>query len=101
MGSHYRVSAPPIFSPFWWGLGCSLGVRDFDPWPFVSASASGDGTVTLDEFIDGVMRCKGPARAIDQVATHAEIKQLDKKLSKDWKFTKACIWFLVGLVVGC
>ncbi|CAJ1370802.1 unnamed protein product [Effrenium voratum] len=42
----------------------------------------GDGTVTLDEFIDGVMRCKGPARAIDQVATHAEIKQLDKKLSK-------------------
>ncbi|CAJ1370801.1 unnamed protein product [Effrenium voratum] len=30
----------------------------------------GDGTVTLDEFIDGVMRCKGPARAIDQVAMH-------------------------------
>lgn len=22
--------------------------------------------VTLDEFIDGIMRCKGPARAIDQ-----------------------------------
>ena len=21
------------FSRFWWGLGCSLGVRDFDPWP--------------------------------------------------------------------
>ncbi|CAJ1415019.1 unnamed protein product [Effrenium voratum] len=32
----------------------------------------GDGTVTLDEFIDGVMRCKG----------HAEIKQLDRKLSR-------------------
>ena len=22
--------------------------------------------VTLDEFIDGVLRCKGPARAVDQ-----------------------------------
>ena len=21
------------FSPFLWGLGCSLGVRDVDPWP--------------------------------------------------------------------
>eukprot|EP00439_Symbiodinium_sp_Y106_P074843 s2309_g14.t1 len=35
----------------------------------------GDGEVTLAEFIDGVMRCKGPARAIDQVAMHAEMKQ--------------------------
>lgn len=32
--------------------------------------------VTLDEFIDGIMRCKGPARAIDQVAMHADLKQL-------------------------
>ena len=23
------------FSLFQWGLGCSLGVRDFDSWPFV------------------------------------------------------------------
>ena len=21
------------FSLFWWGLGCSRGVRGFDPWP--------------------------------------------------------------------
>ncbi|CAE7500791.1 Scn11a, partial [Symbiodinium pilosum] len=34
---------------------------------------NGDGEVTLDEFIDGIMRCKGPARAIDQVAMHADI----------------------------
>ena len=27
---------------------------------------NGDGEVTLDEFIDGIMRCKGNARAIDQ-----------------------------------
>ena len=33
--------------------------------------------MTLEEFIDGIMRCKGPARAIDQVAMHAELKQLD------------------------
>ena len=38
--------------------------------------------VTLDEFIEGIMRCKGPARAIDQApallirphaATHAKL----------------------------
>jgi len=43
---------------------------------------NGDGEVTLDEFIDGIMRCKGPARAIDQVAMHAELKQLDVKVTK-------------------
>lgn len=43
---------------------------------------NGDGEVTLDEFIDGIMRCKGPARAIDQVAMHADLKQLDLKLAR-------------------
>ncbi|CAE7271789.1 Scn8a [Symbiodinium natans] len=43
---------------------------------------NGDGEVTLDEFIDGIMRCKGPARAIDQVAMHADIKALDHKIAK-------------------
>mmetsp|Transcript_72953 Transcript_72953/g.170948 ORF Transcript_72953/g.170948 Transcript_72953/m.170948 type:complete len:641 (+) Transcript_72953:73-1995(+) len=43
---------------------------------------NGDGEVTLDEFIDGIMRCKGPARAIDQVAMHADIKSLDHKVAK-------------------
>lgn len=42
----------------------------------------GDGTVTLKEFIDGLLRCKGQARAIDQVATHTEIKHSDKKINK-------------------
>ncbi|CAJ1399224.1 unnamed protein product [Effrenium voratum] len=28
---------------------------------------NGDGEITLEEFIDGILRCKGPARAIDQV----------------------------------
>lgn len=49
----------------------------------------GDGEVTLDEFIDGILRCKGPARAIDQVAMHSDIKQLDKKLSKVMKAMRA------------
>lgn len=43
---------------------------------------NGDGEVTLDEFIDGIMRCKGPGRAIDQVAMHADLKQLDLKLAR-------------------
>ncbi|CAK9084754.1 Ankyrin repeat domain-containing protein 17 [Durusdinium trenchii] len=47
---------------------------------------NGDGEVTLDEFIDGIMRCKGPARAIDQVALHSDVRQLDAKVAKilDW-----------------
>eukprot|EP00913_Durusdinium_trenchii_P035650 g33360.t1 len=40
---------------------------------------NGDGEVTLDEFIDGIMRCKGHARAIDQVAMHADLKQLSRR----------------------
>lgn len=48
----------------------------------------GDGEVTLAEFIDGVMRCKGPARAIDQVAMHAELKQLSRRFGKMLKHMK-------------
>jgi len=43
---------------------------------------NGDGEVTLEEFIDGIMRCKGPARAIDTVALHADLRQVDAKLAK-------------------
>lgn len=38
--------------------------------------------MTLDEFINGILRCKGAARAIDQLALHAEVRLLDKKLSR-------------------
>ncbi|CAJ1348651.1 unnamed protein product [Effrenium voratum] len=41
---------------------------------------NGDGEVTLEEFIDGILRCKGPARAIDQVAMQAEMRQMSAKL---------------------
>ena len=27
---------------------------------------TGEGQVTYEDFIDGILRCKGPARAIDQ-----------------------------------
>jgi len=47
---------------------------------------NGDGEVTLEEFIDGIMRCKGPARAIDQVAMQAEFRQLDNKVTKALKW---------------
>lgn len=43
---------------------------------------NGDGEVTLEEFIDGILRCKGPARAVDQVAMRAEIRQMDAKIMK-------------------
>ena len=34
--SHFGVGAPPILVYFSGGSGCSLGVRAFDPWPFVA-----------------------------------------------------------------
>lgn len=36
--------------------------------------------VTLDEFINGILRCKGNARAIDQLAMHSDLRQVTKKL---------------------
>ena len=50
---------------------------------------NGDGEVTLDEFIGGIMRCKGQARAIDQVAMRADLKALDAKISKVIRALKA------------
>ncbi|CAK9115964.1 unnamed protein product [Durusdinium trenchii] len=43
---------------------------------------NGDGEVTLDEFISGVMRCKGPAKAIDTFALQRDLGKLDHKISK-------------------
>eukprot|EP00931_Biecheleriopsis_adriatica_P058121 TRINITY_DN34535_c0_g1_i1.p1 TRINITY_DN34535_c0_g1~~TRINITY_DN34535_c0_g1_i1.p1 ORF type:complete len:655 (-),score=120.25 TRINITY_DN34535_c0_g1_i1:105-2069(-) len=36
----------------------------------------GDKELTYDEFINGILRFKGPARAIDQIAMHVDIKEL-------------------------
>lgn len=36
----------------------------------------------MTEFIEGILRCKGPARAIDQVAMRSEIARLDRRLVK-------------------
>lgn len=43
---------------------------------------NGNGEVTLEEFIDGILRCKGPARAIDQVAMHADLRDIDAKIGR-------------------
>lgn len=43
---------------------------------------NGDGEVTLEEFIDGIMRCKGQARAVDQVAMRFEMSKLDTKVTE-------------------
>ncbi|CAK9020783.1 unnamed protein product [Durusdinium trenchii] len=40
----------------------------------------GDGEVTLHEFINGIMHCKGEARAIDQVLMHSELRLVAKRL---------------------
>lgn len=43
---------------------------------------NGDGEVTQEEFISGILRCKGEARAIEQVAMHTELRNLDRKVTK-------------------
>jgi len=43
---------------------------------------NGDGQITHEEFIDGILRCKGPARAMEQVAMRSELRQVDAKVSK-------------------
>lgn len=43
---------------------------------------NGDGEMTMDEFVEGILRCKGPARAMDQVAIRAELGKLDAKVTK-------------------
>ena len=43
---------PTHFSLFWWGLGCSLGVRDFDPWSHGQFSmVSGQGKVPSESIM--------------------------------------------------
>eukprot|EP00438_Fugacium_kawagutii_P018245 Skav231327 [mRNA] locus=scaffold819:59420:59725:- [translate_table: standard] len=39
----------------------------------------GDGAVTRDEFINGIIHCKGQARAIDQLIMLSEMRQLAKR----------------------
>ncbi|CAJ1342232.1 unnamed protein product [Effrenium voratum] len=43
--------------------------------------ANGDGLVTYDDFIEGILRCKGPARAMDQIVLQADVKALSVALS--------------------
>ncbi|CAK9022614.1 Sodium channel protein type 5 subunit alpha [Durusdinium trenchii] len=39
-----------------------------------------DGQITYDDFIEGILRCKGPARAMDQIVLQAEVKALGDSL---------------------
>ena len=43
-------------------------------------------------FIDGILRCRGPARAIDQVALQADLKALDAKLCKLMRGGGTALW---------
>ena len=42
---HFGVGAPPIFSG-----GCSLGVRDFEPWPYSVAACPWSYAVRLSRL---------------------------------------------------
>lgn len=41
---------------------------------------NGEGMVTYEDFIDGVLRCKGPARAIDQICLQCDVKSVADSL---------------------
>lgn len=38
--------------------------------------ANGHGEITCADFIDGILRCKGPARAIDQILMQKDVRHL-------------------------
>jgi len=40
-----------------------------------------EGQVTYEDFIDGILRCKGPARAIDQICLQCDVKLLSDSVS--------------------
>lgn len=41
-----------------------------------------DGQITYEDFIEGILRCKGPARAVDQIVLHSEVKSLNTLIQK-------------------
>lgn len=41
---------------------------------------NGEGMVTYEDFIDGILRCKGPARAIDQICLQCDVKSVADSL---------------------
>lgn len=52
---------------FLWKFSVWRGV--LSPWHEL---CKGEGMVTYEDFIDGILRCKGPARAIDQTLSSKE-----------------------------
>ena len=67
------------------GMALHLAVKPIHLWLQESAALfhlldDGDGEVPREEFINGIMHCKGEARAIDQVIMHAELKLVTKRL---------------------
>lgn len=42
--------------------------------------ANGHGEITCADFIDGILRCKGPARAIDQILMQKDLRHLAERV---------------------
>lgn len=42
--------------------------------------ANGHGEITCADFIDGILRCKGPARAIDQILMQKDVRHLAERV---------------------
>ncbi|CAE7236698.1 Scn11a [Symbiodinium pilosum] len=42
--------------------------------------ANGDGQITCADFIDGILRCKGPARAIDQIMMQKDVRMVAEQV---------------------
>lgn len=41
-----------------------------------------EGVINCDDFIEGILRCKGPARAIDQILLGNDVKQVSEEVQK-------------------
>jgi len=44
--------------------------------------SKGEGVISCDDFIEGILRCKGPARAIDQILVANDVKHVASEVEK-------------------
>ena len=64
-----------MFSLIWWGFGCSLGVRKFDPRPYVSC----------DECKDESNASHGPAGSMAMYHTQPFFREVQRSAARsDW-----------------
>merc|ERR1712113_125793 len=67
-----------------------LDIRPSNTWQmFKLLEADGSGTVSIEEFVDGCMRLRGPAQAADVASITIDLEKQGEKLSEFMTYTEA------------